>query len=68
MRPRVADFGLAKTLQIEDVNSGAGGVAMSRVAGTHGYIAPARIVWEWRWDGISLKFFRKTEGNTTLLK
>ncbi|KAK8652879.1 hypothetical protein V6N13_126902 [Hibiscus sabdariffa] len=40
MRPCVADFGLAKTLQIEVGNSAAGGVAMSRVAGTHGYIAP----------------------------
>ncbi|GMI86535.1 HAESA-like 2 [Hibiscus trionum] len=39
MKPRVADFGLAKTLQIEAGDSG-GGVAMSRVAGTHGYIAP----------------------------
>ncbi|WRX08941.1 Protein kinase domain - like 10 [Theobroma cacao] len=37
MKPRVADFGLAKTLQIE-VGDGDG--AMSRVAGTHGYIAP----------------------------
>ncbi|XWS29647.1 hypothetical protein CRYUN_Cryun24cG0047500 [Craigia yunnanensis] len=37
LRPRVADFGLAKTLQIE---AGDGVGAMSRVAGTHGYIAP----------------------------
>ncbi|XVF61435.1 hypothetical protein PTKIN_Ptkin08bG0129200 [Pterospermum kingtungense] len=37
MRPRVADFGLAKMLQTE--SSGDSG-AMSRVAGTHGYIAP----------------------------
>ncbi|KAE8706999.1 LRR receptor-like serine/threonine-protein kinase HSL2 [Hibiscus syriacus] len=41
MRPRVADFGLAKTLQIEvGDGDGGGGAAMSRVAGTHGYIAP----------------------------
>ncbi|KAE8709591.1 LRR receptor-like serine/threonine-protein kinase HSL2 [Hibiscus syriacus] len=40
MRPRVADFGLAKTLQITAGDSGGGGAAMSRVAGTHGYIAP----------------------------
>ncbi|XVF15358.1 hypothetical protein REPUB_Repub09cG0145300 [Reevesia pubescens] len=38
MRSRVADFGLAKTLQIEAKGGGDG--AMSRVAGTHGYIAP----------------------------
>ncbi|GMJ08084.1 HAESA-like 2 [Hibiscus trionum] len=37
MRPRVADFGLAKTLRME---AGNGDTAMSRVAGTHGYIAP----------------------------
>ncbi|XVE86935.1 hypothetical protein DITRI_Ditri18aG0075100 [Diplodiscus trichospermus] len=37
MSPRVADFGLAKTLQIE---AGDADGAMSRVAGTHGYIAP----------------------------
>ncbi|KAF7809974.1 LRR receptor-like serine/threonine-protein kinase HSL2 [Senna tora] len=35
-RPRVADFGLAKTLK-RDVNQGG---AMSRVAGSYGYIAP----------------------------
>nr|KYP67077.1 LRR receptor-like serine/threonine-protein kinase HSL2 [Cajanus cajan] len=34
--PRVADFGLAKTLQREATQ----GVAMSRVAGSYGYIAP----------------------------
>ncbi|XVF17450.1 hypothetical protein REPUB_Repub10bG0123000 [Reevesia pubescens] len=38
MRPRLADFGLAKTFQIEVGDGGDG--AMSRVAGTHGYIAP----------------------------
>lgn len=37
LRPRVADFGLAKTLQME---AGDGEGAMSRIAGTHGYIAP----------------------------
>ncbi|KAE8704836.1 LRR receptor-like serine/threonine-protein kinase HSL2 [Hibiscus syriacus] len=37
MRPRVADFGLAKTLHVQ---AGNGDGAMSRVAGTHGYIAP----------------------------
>ncbi|GJX00962.1 LRR receptor-like serine/threonine-protein kinase HSL2 [Tanacetum coccineum] len=36
-RPRVADFGLAKALQLEVVKSDE---AMSRVAGSHGYIAP----------------------------
>ena len=41
MRPRVADFGLAKTLQIE---AGDGNGAMSCVAGTHGYIAPGQTV------------------------
>lgn len=41
MRPRVADFGLAKTLQTE---SGGGDGAMSRVAGTHGYIAPGQTL------------------------
>ncbi|MFQ6664968.1 hypothetical protein Gotur_031891 [Gossypium turneri] len=40
MRPRVADFGLAKTLQIEAGDDGSNGGAMSRIAGTHGYIAP----------------------------
>ncbi|XP_062005405.1 LRR receptor-like serine/threonine-protein kinase HSL2 [Rosa rugosa] len=35
--PRVADFGLAKTLE-RDVASGHG--AMSRIAGSYGYIAP----------------------------
>ncbi|CAL9002028.1 unnamed protein product [Prunus brigantina] len=35
--PRVADFGLAKTLQ-KDVAAGCG--AMSRIAGSYGYIAP----------------------------
>ncbi|OVA07345.1 Protein kinase domain [Macleaya cordata] len=35
--PRVADFGLAKTLQRE---GGEDGSAMSRVAGSYGYIAP----------------------------
>ncbi|KAK8499973.1 hypothetical protein V6N12_046639 [Hibiscus sabdariffa] len=43
MRPRVADFRLVKTLQIEGGNSGVGGVAMYRVAETHGYIAPSII-------------------------
>ncbi|KAJ7952688.1 Receptor kinase [Quillaja saponaria] len=38
LRPRVADFGLAKTLQREV--GGEGGGAMSRVAGSYGYIAP----------------------------
>ncbi|KAF2295685.1 hypothetical protein GH714_033581 [Hevea brasiliensis] len=38
MRPRVADFGLAKTLRSE---AGEGDVAsMSRIAGSYGYIAP----------------------------
>lgn len=36
-RPRVADFGLAKTLQIEAKESDG---SMSRVAGSYGYIAP----------------------------
>lgn len=36
-RPRVADFGLAKTLK-RDAEEGTG--AMSRVAGSYGYIAP----------------------------
>ncbi|KAK1439052.1 hypothetical protein QVD17_04867 [Tagetes erecta] len=36
-RPRVADFGLAKTLQLEVKESDG---AMSRVAGSYGYIAP----------------------------
>ncbi|KAB1225690.1 LRR receptor-like serine/threonine-protein kinase HSL2 [Morella rubra] len=36
-RPRVADFGLAKTLHRE---VGEGADAMSRVAGSYGYIAP----------------------------
>ncbi|XP_016201568.1 LRR receptor-like serine/threonine-protein kinase HSL2 [Arachis ipaensis] len=39
-RPRVADFGLAKTLQREAGEGGAGAGAMSRVAGSYGYIAP----------------------------
>ncbi|KAK1588474.1 hypothetical protein Q3G72_023723 [Acer saccharum] len=42
MVPRVADFGLAKTLQRE-----VGGVAggdMSRVAGSYGYIAPVELL------------------------
>ena len=38
LRPRVADFGLAKSLHHE-VGEGPG--AMSRVAGSYGYIAPA---------------------------
>lgn len=37
MVPRVADFGLAKVLQSEEVESDG---AMSRVAGSYGYIAP----------------------------
>lgn len=37
MRPRVADFGLAKTFQVEVKDSDG---AMSRVAGSYGYIAP----------------------------
>ncbi|XP_039031006.1 LRR receptor-like serine/threonine-protein kinase HSL2 [Hibiscus syriacus] len=37
MRPRVADFGLAKRLHMQAGNRDG---AMSRVAGTHGYIAP----------------------------
>ncbi|KAJ9177438.1 hypothetical protein P3X46_012659 [Hevea brasiliensis] len=37
MRPKVADFGLAKTLQSE---VGESDVAMSRIAGSYGYIAP----------------------------
>ncbi|XP_028089346.1 LRR receptor-like serine/threonine-protein kinase HSL2 [Camellia sinensis] len=37
--PRVADFGLAKTLQHDLMEEGGGGV-MSRVAGSCGYIAP----------------------------
>ncbi|KAF8404791.1 hypothetical protein HHK36_009680 [Tetracentron sinense] len=37
--PRVADFGLAKTLQ-KDVSRGEGESVMSRVAGSYGYIAP----------------------------
>lgn len=37
MRPRVADFGLAKTLQSE---AGESDAAMSRIAGSYGYIAP----------------------------
>ncbi|KAI3665618.1 hypothetical protein L6452_44247 [Arctium lappa] len=36
-RPRVADFGLAKTMQIEAKESDG---SMSRVAGSYGYIAP----------------------------
>ncbi|XP_024975275.1 LRR receptor-like serine/threonine-protein kinase HSL2 [Cynara cardunculus var. scolymus] len=36
-RPRVADFGLAKTLQIKASDSDG---SMSRVAGSYGYIAP----------------------------
>nr|XP_043640178.1 LRR receptor-like serine/threonine-protein kinase HSL2 [Erigeron canadensis] len=35
--PRVADFGLAKTLQFEEEETEA---AMSRIAGSYGYIAP----------------------------
>ena len=38
LRPRVADFGLAKSLH-QEVGEGPG--AMSRVAGSYGYIAPA---------------------------
>ncbi|KAL4568821.1 hypothetical protein LXL04_024437 [Taraxacum kok-saghyz] len=37
LRPRVADFGLAKMLQLEAKESDG---AMSRVAGSYGYIAP----------------------------
>ncbi|EEF30396.1 Receptor protein kinase CLAVATA1 precursor, putative [Ricinus communis] len=37
IRPRVADFGLAKTLQSEAVE---GDCVMSRIAGSYGYIAP----------------------------
>ncbi|XP_022741718.1 LRR receptor-like serine/threonine-protein kinase HSL2 [Durio zibethinus] len=40
MMPRVADFGLAKTLQIK-VGDCDG--AMSRIVGTHGYIAPEYV-------------------------
>lgn len=40
-RPRVADFGLAKTLQVEVKESDG---AMSRVAGSYGYIAPGESV------------------------
>ncbi|CAK9174741.1 unnamed protein product, partial [Ilex paraguariensis] len=36
-RPKIADFGLAKTLQQNDQE---GGGVMSRVAGSYGYIAP----------------------------
>ncbi|XP_071692519.1 uncharacterized protein [Rutidosis leptorrhynchoides] len=36
-RPRVADFGLAKALQVEEKD---GEGAMSRIAGSYGYIAP----------------------------
>jgi len=36
--PRVADFGLAKTLQREATQG-----AMSRVAGSYGYIAPGQF-------------------------
>ncbi|RYR14441.1 hypothetical protein Ahy_B04g071019 [Arachis hypogaea] len=43
-RPHVADFGLAKTLQRDAVEEGAGvgagAGAMSRVAGSYGYIVP----------------------------
>jgi serine/threonine protein kinase len=39
MKPRVADFGLAKPLKRED-NDGVSDVSMSCVAGSYGYIAP----------------------------
>ncbi|XLR19849.1 hypothetical protein S83_047761, partial [Arachis hypogaea] len=46
-RPHVADFGLAKTLQRDAVEEGAGvgagAGAMSRVAGSYGYIVPVYI-------------------------
>lgn len=41
MVPRVADFGLAKTLQRE---AGEADGAMSRVAGSYGYIAPGELI------------------------
>ncbi|CAL5372650.1 unnamed protein product [Camellia sinensis] len=40
-RPRVADFGLAKSL-LQDVKEGTG--VMSRIAGSCGYIAPGMLV------------------------
>ncbi|XP_010547578.1 PREDICTED: LRR receptor-like serine/threonine-protein kinase HSL2 [Tarenaya hassleriana] len=40
MRPRVADFGLAKPLTSEDRGDGDGDAPMSRIAGSYGYIAP----------------------------
>ncbi|CAK9184100.1 unnamed protein product [Ilex paraguariensis] len=40
-RPKVADFGLAKTFQ-QDVKEGDG--VMSRVAGSYGYIAPGELL------------------------
>lgn len=40
LRPRVADFGLAKTLQREVVEGTPGQGDMSRIAGSYGYIAP----------------------------
>ncbi|RYR13025.1 hypothetical protein Ahy_B04g070242 isoform C [Arachis hypogaea] len=43
--PHVANFGLAKTLQCEvgDRGAGAGAGAMSRVAGSYEYIAPSKF-------------------------